>query len=55
MPEEVARFDELVGVAILLEPESDHVRVKILKNQDMGEIPDIQMQLDPRTLLLRWR
>jgi hypothetical protein len=55
VPTEVSRFDDLIEVAILLEPESDHVRVRILKNHDLIDIPDLKVQLDPKTLLLRWR
>ncbi|MBC8423976.1 hypothetical protein H8E07_07615 [bacterium] len=55
VPDEVARFDDLISVIIQLEPQDDHVRVRLLKEHDRSEIPELKMELDPRTLLLRWR
>ena len=43
------------GLIVALESVADHVRVRILKSHDHPEAPDINMELDPRTLLLRWR
>jgi hypothetical protein len=55
VPAEVARYDDILNVIIFLEPEGDHVRVRILKDHDQVDAPDVQMELDPKTLLLRWR
>ncbi len=55
VPHKVARFDDQIGVIILLDPCEDHVRVRLLKSHDRVEMPDLNMELDPRTLLLRWR
>jgi hypothetical protein len=55
VPLEVARFDGDVSVIIHLLPESDHVRVKITKEHQSAAVAQVQMELDPRTLLLRWR
>ncbi len=55
VPATVAKFDDDLAVIINLEPESDHIKVKILKEHGSAEIAQVQMDLDPRTLLLRWR
>lgn len=55
VPREVARFDGQISVIILLDPRDDHVRVRLLKSHDCTEMPELNMELDPRTLMLRWR
>ncbi len=55
VPVEVARFDDDLSVIVHLCPESDQVRVRITKEHGNAEIAQVQMGLDPRTLLLRWR
>jgi hypothetical protein len=42
-------------VIVNLESESDHVKVKILKEHGSTEPAQVQIELDPKTLLLRWR
>ncbi len=55
VPSEVAQFDDEISVIIHLEPRDDHVHVRLLKSHDRTEMPDLNMELDPKTLLLRWR
>ena len=55
VPASVSQFDDHLSVIINLEPDSDHVKVKILKEHGSTELPQVQMELDPKTLLLRWR
>jgi hypothetical protein len=55
IPLSVARFDDRLSLIVALESVADHVRVRILKSHDRPEAPEINMELDPRTLLLRWR
>lgn len=55
VPVEVARFDADLSVIIHLCPESDHVRVRVTKEHGTAEIAQVQLDLDPRTMLLRWR
>jgi hypothetical protein len=31
------------------------VRVRILKDHERGDVADLHLELDPSTLLLRWR
>jgi hypothetical protein len=55
VPNTVGRFDDEISVIINLEPDSDHVKVKILKEHGSTEPAQVQIELDPKTLLLRWR
>ena len=55
VPAEVARFDKDLSVIIHLCPESDHVRVRVTKEHGTEDVAQVQLGLDPRTLLLRWR
>jgi len=55
VPNTVARFEDEISVIVNLEPESDHVKVKILKEHGSTEPAQVQIELDPKTLLLRWR
>jgi hypothetical protein len=55
VPAEVARFDAKIDVILNLEPMGDHVLVKMLKSHNCPTAIDLHMELDPRTLLLRWR
>lgn len=55
VPNHVARYDADLEVIIQLCPRSDHVRVRIVKEHQAATPADVQMELDPRTLLLRWR
>jgi len=55
VPMEVARFDKDLSVIIHLCPESDHIRVRITKEHGNEDVAQVQLGLDPRTLLLRWR
>lgn len=54
VPVEVARFDKDLDVIVKLCPESDHIRLKIVKEHDSPEVAQVRMELDPRTMLLRW-
>ena len=55
VPDYIARFEEYISVIVNLEPAGDHVRLAILKDHDNRDIADLHMELDPRTLLLKWR
>jgi plasmid stabilization system protein ParE len=55
VPEEVARLDRWLSVILYLEPEAENVRVRVLKDRDRPVLPDLRVQLDPTTWLLRWR
>jgi hypothetical protein len=55
VPQEVARFDAKLDVIVNLVPEHDHIRVRLVKEHDSKEIAQVQLEVDPRTMLLRWR
>ena len=55
VPVGVAKFDDDLSVIVNLVPESDHVKVKIVKEHGSTEPAQVQIELDPNTLLLRWR
>lgn len=54
VPVEVARFDASLSVIVNLVPTSDYIKVCIVKDHDRENIPDLHLELDPATLLLRW-
>jgi hypothetical protein len=54
-PIKVARFGEMLSVIVELEPEADHVRLILRKDHDNTGCADVFLELDPKTLLLRWR
>ena len=55
VPVEVARFDDHLSVIINLETDADRVKVRITKEHRSTEPAQVQIELDPKTLLLRWR
>ncbi len=55
VPTAVAKFDDHLSVIINLETESDQVKVRIVKEHRSTEPAQVQIELDPKTLLLRWR
>ena len=55
IPTKVARFDEKLAVIIQLEPESDHIRLNLVKDHDNADVASLFLELDPRTLLVKWR
>ena len=55
IPMDVARFNRWLDIVLYLEPTADRIRLRILRDRGRQDIADLQMELDPRTLLLRWR
>lgn len=54
VPAEVARFDTYLSVIVHLASEADHVMLRIVKDHENADLADLHLELDPRTLLLRW-
>ncbi len=52
VPERVARFDDLVGVILALEPGDGAVALRVLKDHDNPDLSELHVALDPQTLLL---
>ncbi len=55
VPMTVARFDAKLGVIVDLVPDRDSIQVKLIKEHNNPEIAQVQLEVDPRTMLLRWR
>lgn len=55
VPATVAKFESHLNVIIDLMPENEHIKVKLIKVHDDSEIAQVQLEVDPRTMLLRWR
>ena len=55
VPSTVARFDPLIDVIVHLCPDGQQIKVKISKEHANENIAEVQMGLDPATMLLRWR
>ncbi|MFT5316584.1 MAG: hypothetical protein ACI9UK_002430 [Candidatus Krumholzibacteriia bacterium] len=55
VPNEVARFDDKLAVIVNLVPENDHTKVVLIKEHNNPDIAQVQLEVDPSTMLLRWR
>ncbi len=55
VPTDVARFEDHVNVIVALCPESEHIKVNTIKEHGSEDIAQVSLELDPRTMLLRWR
>lgn len=51
----VTRYEDLLSVLVQLVPEKDHIKVNVVKEHESKDIARVQMELDPATMLLRWR
>lgn len=52
VPGAVARFEPWIGVMVVLEPQEGATIVRLVKDHDNPDVKELQVQLDPRTLLL---
>ena len=52
LPPAVENIDDLVSVILALEPGSDAVALRALKDHDNPDLSELHVALDPRTLLL---
>ena len=55
IPTKISRFDDKLSVIINLEPEADHIRLNLVKDHDNEDVASLFLELDPRTLLVKWR
>ena len=55
VPERVARFEKDLSVLLRLRSAEDHVRLELVKDHDNGDVADLHIELDPKSLLLNWR
>jgi len=54
VPTKIARFEEYLSVIVKLEPSGDHVRLQLIKDHDSEDVASLFLELDPRSLLLKW-
>ena len=43
-----------ISVVVRLKSENTHVRLHLLKDHDNQDLADLHIELDPKTLLLKW-
>ncbi|MCP4293528.1 MAG: AAA family ATPase [bacterium] len=55
VPRVVTRFEEHLNVIVALCPDSEHIKVNTIKEHGNEDIPQVSLELDPKTMLLRWR
>tara|TARA_B100000614_G_scaffold259637_1_gene284721 strand:- start:263 stop:967 length:705 start_codon:yes stop_codon:yes gene_type:complete len=53
VPSELSRFTEHVAVLITLTPESDHLKLRLVKDHEQYREEDLHLELDSKTLLIR--
>ncbi|MGD8395687.1 MAG: hypothetical protein PVF43_09445 [Candidatus Eiseniibacteriota bacterium] len=54
VPAIIARVEDAVAVLVGLEPMADHVRLRLHKDHENPDVAELQIELDPTSLLLRW-
>ena len=52
IPESIARLGDAVSVVLALEPDTDSVALRALKDHDNPDVEALRVALDPKTLLL---
>jgi hypothetical protein len=55
VPLDVARFESELAVIVNLVADHDQIKVHIVKEHDNPAIAQVQLEVDPKTMLLRWR
>jgi hypothetical protein len=54
VPKRLQPYLEHLEVVVRLVPENTHVRLQLIKDHDNPNLADLHMELDPKTLLLKW-
>lgn len=54
MPMRLRPYLDPISVVVGLAPESDHVKVRLIKDHENGNLAELHLELDPRTLLVKW-
>ena len=53
IPESFSEFNDLFSVIVFLETERVHVRLKLIKDYDIFPVPDIHLELDPGSMMIK--
>lgn len=54
VPVRLQPYLEYLSVLVRLKSENTHVRLQLLKDHDNENLADLHIELDPKTLLLKW-
>ena len=54
VPSVITPCEEFISVIMLLEPDGDHIPIRFAKAHDRTDLPHINLELDPKTMLIRW-
>lgn len=54
VPDYMLPFEDFLSVIVRLQSDADHVRLNLLKDHDATDLADLHIELDPKTLLLKW-
>jgi hypothetical protein len=52
IPNPVARFDAWISVMVALQPENEAIIIRLLKDHENEDLANLQLKLDPTTLLV---
>jgi hypothetical protein len=52
LPSPLARYADLVSVAVNLEAAGDRIRIRLVKDHDNRDLTDLYLDLDPQTMLI---
>jgi hypothetical protein len=55
VPVQVGRFAGYISVLMSLEPEADHVPIRFIKVHETPPPEGINLEFDPKSMLIRWR
>ena len=55
VPSTVVKFEDHLNVIVALCPESEHIKINTIKEHGSEDIAQVSLELDPRTMLIRWR
>lgn len=55
MPDYVSRFADHLEVIIALEPQAEQVMIQVLKAHGEAVDANLNLEFDPKTMLIRWR
>lgn len=54
VPRRLQPYLKHISVVVGLDAESDHIKVHLIKDHENPRIAELHLELDPRTLLLKW-
>lgn len=55
LPKYIGELEEHIEVIVALEPESNHVNIRFVKSHDKPAATGVNLEFDPKTMVMRWR